>query len=109
MPFYALLYREATWNRTGTEESAMQSLCTVLCCNTIHAVPDFTKLFQTKSDASNTFVGSILSQEHASFHKPIAFFSRTLTISEKKYKDKVYELLVIIIYCKVRHLYIDGQ
>ena len=80
-PLYALLFKEATWHWTDTEESAMHSLCTALCSHPVLALPDFTKPFHIESDASDTAVGGVLTQEHASVRKPIAFLSNTLTSS----------------------------
>ena len=59
---YTLLYNEATWHWTDTEESAMCSLCTALCSHTVLALPDFTKPFQIGSDASETAVGDVFTQ-----------------------------------------------
>ncbi len=46
--------------------------------------PDFTKLFELTTDASNQAIGAVFSQ----FRHPIAFISRTLTDTEKNYKRK---------------------
>ena len=85
------------------------SLCTALCSHPVLALPDFTKPFHIESDASNTAVGGVLTQEHASIHKPIAFPKQYLTSSEQNYSVCDYELLVIIICCKAWRPYIDGQ
>ena len=84
-PFCALLYKEFPWHWNDTEESAMLSLCTALCSHPVLALPDFTKPFRIESAASDTTVGGVLTQEHASVHKPIAFLSKTLTSSEWNY------------------------
>ena len=54
----------------------MHSLCTALCSHPILALPDFTKPFCIESDASDTAVGGILTQEHASIHKPLPSSAR---------------------------------
>ena len=92
-----------------TEESAMHSLCTSLCSHSVLALPDFTKPFYIESDASDTAVGGVLTQEHASVHKPIAFHSNILTTSEQNYSVNDCELLAIVTYCKAWCPYIDGQ
>ena len=40
---------------------------------------DFTKPFCIESDAFDTAIGGVLTQEHASVHKPIAFLSKSLS------------------------------
>ena len=61
---------------------------------------DFTKPFYTESDASDIAVGGVLMQEHTSVHKPIAFLSKTLTISKLNYTVHDCVLLSIVTYCK---------
>ena len=87
----------------------MCSLCTALCSHPVLALPDFTKPFRIDSDPSNTAVGGLLTQKHASTHKPIAFLSKTLTISEQNYTVHDHELLTIVTCCKAQLPYIDGQ
>ena len=84
-------------------------LCTALCSHPVLALPDFTKPFQIESDASETTVGGVLTQKHASVYKPIAFLRKSLTSSEQNYSIHDHELLAIVTYCKAWCLYIDGQ
>ena len=60
----------------------MCSLCTAFCSYPVLALTYFTKSFNIESDASDTGVGGVFIQEHASVHKLIAFLSKTLTSSE---------------------------
>ena len=62
----------------------MYFLSTALCSHHVLALPEFTKPFQIESDVSDIAVSGVLTQEHASRYKHIAFLSKTLTISEKK-------------------------
>ena len=80
-----------------------------LCSHPVLALPDFTKPFHIESDASDTAVGSVLTQEHAFVHKSIAFHSKTPNSSEQNYSVHDYELLEIVTYCKAWCPYIDGQ
>ena len=70
-PFYTLLHKEATWHWTEPEESAICSLCTTLCSNPVLALPDFTKVFQIESNASDTTIGILFTQQHISVEKPL--------------------------------------
>ena len=108
-PLYALLCKEITWYWTDTEKSAMHSLCTALCRHPVLALLDYIKPFCIESGASDTATGGELTQEHGSFHKTIAFFSRTLTSSERNFSVPDHELLSIVTYCKAWRLHIDRQ
>ena len=55
----------------------MHSPCTALCSYPVFSLPSFTMPFQIKSNASYTALSGILTQEHASIHKSIAFLSKT--------------------------------
>ena len=87
----------------------MHSQCTALCSNPVHALSDFTKPFCIESSAFDSAIGGVLTQEHASIHKPIAFLSKTLTKSERNYSVYDYKLLAIVTCCKAWCPYIDGQ
>ena len=53
---------------------------------------------------TDTAVDGVLTQEHASVHKPIAFHSKILTISEQNCSVHDYEMLAIIADHKPPHL-----
>ena len=54
--------------------------------------PDFTKLFEMHTDASEYQLGAVIAQDD----KPIAFFSRKLNKSQCNYTIVELELLVIV-------------
>lgn len=54
--------------------------------------PDFSKGFELTTDASNSAIGAVLSQEG----KPITFISRTLSETEQGYATNEKELLAIV-------------
>ena len=87
----------------------MHSLCTSLYIHPALVLLDFTKPFQIESDAFDTAVGGVLTQEHASIHKPISFLSKTLTSSEKNYSIHDCKLFAIITYHQAWRPYIDRQ
>lgn len=71
----------------------------------ILAYPDFEKTFHVTTDASNTAVGGVLSQNN----KPIAFYSRTLNSAERNYSTIERELLSIVETTKNFRPYIFGK
>ena len=95
--------KEVYWHCSNAEKSSIRSLCTALCSHFVLALPDFTKPFYIESDASDNAVGSVLTQEHASIHKPIAFLSKTLTSSELNNSIQDCKVLEIVMYCKAWH------
>lgn len=54
--------------------------------------PDFGKPFELTTDASNSAIGAVLSQER----NPITFISRTLTKTEQNYATNEKELLAVV-------------
>ncbi len=56
------------------------------------AYPDFTKLFEIYTDASTMQLGSVITQGN----RPIAFFSRKLSVMQTKYSVTEIELLAIV-------------
>ncbi len=56
------------------------------------AYPDFTKPFEMYTDASTMQLGSVITQGN----RPIAFFSRKLSITQTKYSVTKIKLLAIV-------------
>ena len=56
------------------------------------AYPDYSKVFEVYTDASSTQLGAVITQEN----RPIAFFSRKLSITQQKYSVTKIELLAIV-------------
>ncbi len=56
------------------------------------AYPDFTKPFEIYTDASTMQLESVITQGN----RPIAFFSRKLSITQTKYSVTKIELLAIV-------------
>lgn len=66
--------------------------------------PDFNKKFVLTTDASNTALGAVLSQEN----KPVCYASRTLNNHEKNYSTIERELLAIVWAVKYFRPYLYG-
>ena len=56
------------------------------------AYPDFTKVFEIYTDASAYQLGAVITQDN----RPLAFFSRKLTDTQRKYSVTEIELLAIV-------------
>ena len=88
---------------------AVHSLYTTLCSHPVITLLDSTKLFYIDTNASNTAVGGVFTQEHAFVYKTIAFLSKTFTRIWKKHSINNHELIEIIICCKAWCPSIDMQ
>lgn len=71
--------------------------------------PDMTKPFVLTTDASEVAIGAVLSQGPIGGDKPIAYASRTLTDTEKRYSTIERELLAIIWATKHFRPYLYGH
>ena len=80
-----------------------------LCSHPVLALPNFTKAFQIESDVLDTAVGGVLTQEHGSIHKPIAFLRNILTSSEKITVFTTMSCLQLLLFVKAWHPYINGH
>ncbi|GBM37273.1 Transposon Tf2-8 polyprotein [Araneus ventricosus] len=65
----------------------------------VYPSPD-ARLYLT-CDASNRALGSVLNQEENGEWKPLAFFSRKITLAEQRYS--VYDRELLAVYASVRH------
>jgi hypothetical protein len=73
------------------------------------ALPDFNQPFVIECDASKYGIGSLLSQKIGKHYKPIAFFSKHLTKTERSYSTSERELLSIVLGIEHFKQYIYGQ
>lgn len=71
--------------------------------------PDFEKPFILTTDASDVAIGSVLSQGTVGSDKPVAFASRTLSVTECKYSTIEKELLSIVWATKYFRPYLYGR
>ena len=77
-----------------------------LCCSTpVLAYYDVTKDVTIQCDASSYGLGGVLLQDG----RPIAYTSRALTPTEKRYAQLEKEMLAIVHSCKKFHYYIFGK
>lgn len=73
------------------------------------AHPDFSKEFILDTDASNLAIGAVLSQKFDGQERVIAFASRTLTKSERRYCVTRKELLALVYFIKYFRHYLYGK
>ena len=59
-------------------------------------LPERNKTFYVNTDASKTAIAGVLLQEHDKKLLPVAYFSKSLKPSEKRYPPIKLELMVIV-------------
>ncbi len=77
---------------TKEHQQAFDSLKNSLACEIVLAYPDFSVPFETYTDASKYQIWSIITQKD----KPLAFYLRKLTDSQRRYTITELELLAIV-------------
>ena len=75
----------------------------------ILSYPNFSKPFILDTDASDTAIGAVLSQMQGGQEKVIAYASRTLSKSERKYCVTKKELLAVVHFIKYFRHYLYGR
>lgn len=95
------------WTKEADE--AFLKIKSVLTSPNVLANPDFQLPFIIESDASDVAVGAVLVQVIDGIRRPIAFFSRKLSATQRKYAPTEKECLgVILAIQKFRH-YVEGS
>lgn len=95
-PIYALLQNDTAFHWREEQEKAFEMLKNALADAVTLVHPDFTVGFVLRTDASDIAVAAILGQFREGTFVPIVFYSRKLTIHEKRYDTREKELLAVI-------------
>ena len=109
-PLHRLTEKTATFEWTVECQEAFAELHHRLCTAPVLAFPDITKPFILDTDASNTGIGGVLAQldEQGQEHV-IAFASRTLSKSERRYCVTRRELLAVVVFTQQFRPYLLGR
>jgi hypothetical protein len=85
-PLTALTRKDVEWKWTAKEQSDFEALQRAITTAPVLAYPSFDRPFILATDASDFAIGSVLEQldDNGKLH-PIAFLSRTLNSTERKY------------------------
>ena len=90
-PLTQLTRKSTTFLWGGEEEAAFKNLKHAITIAPVLALPDFSKLFVVKADASGMGIGAVLEQED----RPLAYFSRKFNTAEANYSVGEQELLAL--------------
>ena len=103
-PLTALLKKNA-FEWSATTQDAWNNLKQALVTAPILALPDFSLIFIVEADACSTGVGAVLSQQG----RPVAFFSKALSIQHQALSVYEKEMLAILIAVKKWNAYLLGR
>ena len=90
-------------------ENAFKILKQKIVASPVLAHPDFSKEFIIDTDASDLAIGAVLSQKFDGQERVIAYASRTLTKSERRYCVTRKELLALVYFVKYFRHYLYGK
>ena len=105
-PLTALLKKNKKFEWNEDAEKAFKDLKNSLCSTPILKFPNMKLPFIITTDASGYGISAILSQKINGFEHPIAYASRVLSKSEKKYAAYELEFLAILYGCETFKHYI---
>ncbi len=79
---------------TGTRfvKKAFDHVKATIARDVVLAYPDYSEVFEIYTDASSKQLGAVITQKN----RPIAFFSRKLSVAQRKYSVTKIELLAIV-------------
>ena len=91
-PLSSLVSNNVKWQWTDKCQEAFAKIKSIIAKETLLAYPDFSKPFEIHTDASKVQLGAVISQDN----KPIAFYTRKLTLAQTRYTTTERELLSIV-------------
>ena len=98
-PLTKLTRKDSTWKEGPLPSEsllAFKKIKSVLINRPCLTPPNFNKPFILTVDASKTGIGAILSQSHDSIEHPVAYGSKTLTDTEKRYAPFRLEYMALV-------------
>ncbi|KAH9670463.1 Endonuclease [Citrus sinensis] len=104
-PLTDMLKKNRTWYWSEECQRAFEELKRAISEEPVLALPDHTKAFEVQTDASDFAIGGVLMQEG----HPIAFESRKLNDTERRYTVQEKEMTAIIHCLRVWRHYLLGS
>lgn len=108
-PLHKLTNKDVKFKWTDECQVAFDKLKLALTSAPILTFPDFNEPFILDTDASDSAIGAVLSQNQGGAEKVIAYASRTLSKSERKYCVTKKELLAVVSFVKYFRHYLYGR
>jgi hypothetical protein len=83
---------KSPWQWDPIHQKVFDDIKATIAKEVVLAYPDFSKLFEIYTYASTKQLGAVITQDN----RPIAFFSRKLSVTQTKYSVTEIELLAIV-------------
>ena len=80
-PLTSMTSKESKWNWTEVHQKNFDLIKHIIAKEVLLAYPNFNNRFDIHTDASQTQLGAVISQDN----KPIAFYSRKLNPAQTRY------------------------
>jgi hypothetical protein len=84
--------KKRAWHWDEVHQITFDNVKATIARDVVLAYPDYLKEFEIYTDASSEHLGAVITQGN----KPIAFFSRKLTVTQQQYSMIEIELLAIV-------------
>ncbi len=84
--------KKAPWHWNEVHQRAFNHAKATIAREVVLAYPDYSKVFEISTDALSKQLGAVITQEN----RLIAFFSRKLSTTQRKYSITKIELLAIV-------------
>jgi hypothetical protein len=84
--------RKVPWYWAEVHQKAFDEVKATIAKEVVLAYPDFDKVVEIYTDASTKQLGPVITQSN----RPLAFFSRKLSVQQQKYCVTEIELLAIV-------------
>jgi hypothetical protein len=91
-PLTKLCSKTVKFQWTEMEQKAFEQAKRIICKEVLLSYPDFNEPFEIHTDASDLQLGTVIAQKG----KPIAFYSRKLTPTQRRYTTTEREPLAIV-------------
>ena len=108
-PLRTLLVKGSMFQINEQQIKAIQELKRIICMAPVLTIYDSTKPIRISSDASGEGLGAVLEQQQGPDWRPVAYASRSLTSTEKRYAQIEKECLSIVFACSKFHQYVYGR
>jgi hypothetical protein len=84
--------KKVPWHWDEVHQTAFDHVKAAIARDVVLAYPDYSEVFEIYTDASSKQLEAVITQKN----RPIAFFSRKLSVAQRKYSVTKIELLAIV-------------